>query len=179
MEITLRCAVPDRPGALAAVAGAIAAAGADIAAVDVIETADGMALDDIVVVIDPSRLREIVDALRGVEGVELIHAGPSRGQPGDAVSRLALGLESLLNGAMTLDHAVTTLVGGLLGATSAELVPAGSIPPAGETVLALGFGEQMLVVHRDYRFTDTERERAEAIVRTCLEAARARTRSPE
>ena len=173
MEITLRCAVPDRPGALAAVAGAIATAGGDIAAVDVIETAGGVALDDIVVIIDPTDLREIVTALRGVDGVELIHAGPSRGQPGDAVSRLALGLESLLNGAMTLEHAVTTLVGGLLGATSAELVPGGSVPPVSETVMALDFEDQLLVVNRDYRFTDTERERAETILRTCLEAARA------
>ena len=172
MEITLRCAVPDRPGALAAVAGAIGGAGGDIAAVDVVETADGVALDDIVVVIDPADLREIVAALRAVEGVELIHAGPSRGQPADAVSRLALGLESLLNGAMTLAHAVTTLVGGLLGATAAELVPGGSIPPASDTVMALEFDDQLLVVNRDYRFTDTERERAEAILRTCLEAAR-------
>ena len=173
MEITLRCAVPDRPGALAAVAGAIGKAGGDIAAVDVVETADGMALDDIVVIIDPADLRDIVAALRDVEGVELIHAGPSRGQPGDAVSRLALGIESLLNGAMTLDHAVTTLVGGLLGATAAELVPAGSVPPASETVMALDFDDQLLVINRDYRFTDTERERAETILRTCLEAARA------
>ena len=177
MEITLRCAVPDRPGALAAVAGAIGGAGGDIAAVDVVETADGIALDDIVVVIDPADLRVIVEALQGVEGVELIHAGPSRGQPGDAVARLALGLESLLNGAMTLDHAVTTLVGGLLGATSAELAPAGTIPPAGDTVLVLDFDDQLLVVGRDYRFTDTERERASAVLRTCLEAARARSRA--
>lgn len=173
MEITLRCAVPDRPGALAAVAGAIGGAGGDIAAIDVVETADGVALDDIVVVIDPPRLREIVAALRAVEGVELIHAGPSRGQPGDAVSRLALGLESLLNGAMERDRAVTTLIGGLLGAASAELVPAGSVPPESDTVMALEFDDQLLVVARDYRFTDTERERAQAILRTCLEAARA------
>lgn len=173
MEITLRCAVPDRPGALAAVAGAIGGAGGDIAAVDVVETAEGMALDDIVVIIDPPDLHKIVDALRGVDGVELVHAGPSRGQPGDAVSRLALGLESLLNGAMTLEHAVTTLVGGLLGATSAELVPAGSVPPVSETVMALDFGDRLLVVNRDYRFTDNERERAEAILRTCVEASRA------
>ena len=174
MEITLRCAVPDRPGALAAVAGAIADAGGDIVAVDVVETADGVALDDIIIVIDPADLRDIVGAMQGVDGVELIHAGPSRGQPGDAVARLALGLESLLNGAMTPDHAVTTLVGGLLGATSAELAPAGVIPPAGDTVLVLDFNGSVLVVGRDYRFTDTERERAEAVLRTCLEASRLR-----
>lgn len=175
MEITLRCDVPDRPGTLAAVAGAISDAGGDIVSVDVVETANGRALDDIGIVIEPARLQALIDAVRGVEGLTMVHAGPSRGLPGDAVSRLALGLESLLNGAMALDHAVTTLMGGLLGASRAELVPVGSATPSGETVLVLDFDHQHLVVQRDYRFTDTERERAAAILRTCLEATHART----
>ena len=175
MEITLRCDVPDRPGTLAAVAGAISAAGGDIVSVDVVETAGGRALDDIGIVIDPAHLQSMIDAVRAVDGLTLIHAGPSRGLPGDAVARLALGLESLLNGAMTLEHAVTTLVGGLLGASRAELVPLGQAPAHRDRVLVLDFDHQHLVVERDYRFTDTEAERAAAILRTCLEAARART----
>jgi hypothetical protein len=171
VEITLRCDVPDRPGTLAAVAGAIGAAGGDIVSVDVVETADGRALDDIGIVIDPSKVSSVVEALRGVEGVQIIHAGPSRGLPGDAVARLALGVQSLLNGAMTLEHAVTTLVGGLLGASSAELVPIDESAAGSETVLVLDFDHQHLIVRRDYRFTDTERERAAAILRTCVEAA--------
>ena len=174
MEITLRCDVPDRPGTLAALAGAISQAGGDIVSVDVVETANDRALDDIGIVIDASRIQAIIDAVQGVEGLLLIHAGPSRGLPGDAVARLALGVESLLNGAMTLEHAVTTLIGGLLGASRAELVPQGSAPRAADTVLVLDFDHQHLVVQRDYRFTDTERERAAAILRTCLEAAHAR-----
>jgi hypothetical protein len=175
VEITLRCDVPDRPGTLAALAGAISAAGGDIVAVDVVETADGRALDDLGIVIEPSQLQAMIEAVQAIDGLELIHAGPSRGMPGDAVARLALGLESLLNGAMTLEHAVTTLVGGFLGASHAELVPQGAAPQSGGTVLVLDFDHQHLVVQRDYRFTDTERERASAILRTCLEAARART----
>lgn len=171
MEITLRCAVPDRPGTLAAVTGAIGAAGGDIVSVDVVETADGWALDDIGMVIEPSKVAELVEALRAVDGVKLIHAGPSRGLPGDAVSRLALGIESLLNGAMTLEHAVTTLIGGLLGASRAELVPIDESASGSDTVLVLDFDHQHLIVRRDYRFTDTERERAAAILRTCVEAA--------
>lgn len=174
MEITLRCDVPDRPGTLAALAGAISQAGGDIVSVDVVETANDRALDDIGIVIASSKVQAIIDAVRAVDGLQLIHAGPSRGLPGDAVARLALGVESLLNGAMTLDHAVTTLVGGLLGASRAELVGQGSAPRAAETVLVLDFDHQHLVVQRDYRFTDTERERAAAILRTCLEAAHAR-----
>ena len=176
MEIHLRLSVPDRPGMLAAVAGAISHAGGDIAAVGVVETAEDCALDDIEVVIDPARLQDLVAAIRGVEGVALIHAGPSRGLPGDAVARLALCVESLLNGAMTLEHAVTTLIGGLLGAARAELLPLGSTRPSGDRVVALDFDHQVLVLERDYRFTDTERERAAAILRTLLEAAGARQR---
>ena len=175
MEVTLRCNVPDRPGMLAAVAGAISGAGGDIVSVDVVETANGRALDDLGIVVSSAQLRAIIEAVTALEDVELVHAGPSRGLPGDAVARLALGVESLLNGAMTLEHAVTTLVGGLLGASRAELVPAGKKVPGGDGVLVLGFDHQQLVVARDYRFTDTERERAEAILRTCLEAGRART----
>ena len=174
MEITLRCDVPDRPGTLAALAGAISGAGGDIVSVDVVETANDRALDDIGIVIESSRIQAIIDAVQTVEGLVLIHAGPSRGLPGDAVARLALGVESLLNGAMTLEHAVTTLVGGLLGASRAELVPQGSAPQPAHNVLVLNFDHQHLVVRRDYRFTDTERERAAAILRTCLEAAHAR-----
>lgn len=172
MEATLRCAVPDRPGALAAVAGAIAEAGGDIAAVDVVETAGGVALDDFVVVATPAQLEDLIAGVEAVDGVQLIHVGPSRGEPGDAVARLALGLESLLNGAMTPDHAVTALVGGLLRASSAELVAPAEVPRAGERVFAAAFDERVLVVRRDYRFTDAERARAAAIVRACIEAAR-------
>ncbi|MPZ72308.1 MAG: ACT domain-containing protein [Nitriliruptorales bacterium] len=174
VEIHLRLSVPDRPGTLAAVAGAIGRAGGDIAAVGVVETEDGQALDDIELVVDPARLQDIVEAVRELEEVSVIYVGPSRGLPGDAVARLALGIESLLNGAMTLEHAVTTLTGGLLGASRAELLPSGSTPPSGDRVLVLDFDHQMLVVERDYRFTDSERARAAAILRTCLEAARVR-----
>jgi hypothetical protein len=174
LEITLRCDVPDQPGTLAALAGAISGAGADIVAVDVVETADDRALDDIGIVVGSSQLRAVIDAVTALPDVRLVHAGPSRGLPGDAVARLALGIESLLNGAMTPEHAATTLVGGLLGASRAEVVPAGQAVPSGGNVLVLGFDHQHLVITRDYRFTDTERERAEAVLRTCLEAGRSR-----
>ena len=175
MEITLRCDVPDRPGTLAALAGAISEAGGDIVGVDVVETDNGRALDDLSIVISRAKLEALIDAVRAVDGLILIHAGPSRGVPGGAVSRLALGIESLLNGAMTLEHAVPTLVGGFLQASRAELVPQGTAPRQTDTVLVFDFDHQHLVVERDYRFTDTERQRAAAILRTCLEAAHART----
>lgn len=177
MEVILRCALPDRPGALAGLAGAIGEAGGDIEAVEVVEAADGRALDDLVIVVAPDRLGALVERVGAVDGVELIHAGPSRGHPGDAVSRLALGVESILNGAMLLDHGMTVLLGGLLRAQSAEFVDSADAPRPGGKVLVLGFDDRVLVLRRDYRFTDTERHRAEAVLRLCLEAAHL-TRAP-
>lgn len=174
MEIMLRCEVPDRPGALAALAGAIGTAGGDIEAVDVVETAEGVALDDLLVRVDPKGLRHLVDTVTAVDGVTLVHAAPSRGAPGDAITRLAVGLEALLNGAMTPDHALTTLVGGLLRASGAEVCARDEAPRADAKLLVLDLGEQRLVVRREYRFTTTERDRADAIIRVCREAAATR-----
>lgn len=170
MELLLRCRIPDKPGALATLASAIAHAGGDIQAIDLIESAEGMATDDLWVVTDQPEV--VVDAIEASEGAEVIHAGPSRGQPGDAVSRLALGLQAVLQGAMTVDHGVRVLVGGLLHASSVEVYPADAVRPVRDRrVLVLAFGDSTLVVRREYRFTHTERDRAEAIVRVCWEAA--------
>jgi hypothetical protein len=173
MEVMLRCSVPDVPGALAVLTGAIGVAGGDIQAVDVVEHEDGVALDDLVVIFeDAEQLSRLVENLRDMEGVELIHVGPSRGHPGDAITRLAIGLEAILSGAMTRDHGVRTLLGGLLRASSAELVEAHAAPAATAKRLVLPVGDQMLILTRDYRFTHTERERADATIRVALDAAR-------
>lgn len=171
----LRCSVPDRPGALATLAGTIGEAGGDIQAVDVVESGRGHALDDLVVVIDgPQQLSVLVEKIQGLEGFELVHAGPSRGHPGDAVTRLAVGLEAILNGAMTLEHGLEASLGGLLRASQATFVDAADVPQATGKRLVLAVDHRVLVLTRDYRFTDTERERAEAILRVALEAVSAR-----
>lgn len=176
MEVVVRCSVPDRPGALAALAGAIGQAGGDIQAVDVVEQSGREALDDLVVVVDDAtQLSALLDRVREVPGLTLVHAGPSRGHPGDAVTRLAVGLEAVLNGAMTLDSGVQTLLGGLLRASSAEIVPADRAPGGTDKRLVLPFDDRALVLSRDYRFTSTERERAQALLRVALEAAGTRT----
>lgn len=180
MEIMLRCSLPDRPGALAALTAAVSETGGDIQGVEVVEVADGRALDDLVVVVDGSAdLRALVDRVGGLTDFELVHAGPSRGHPGDAVTRFAFAIESLLNGAMTADHALATIVGGLLRASSARLVPAPDAPRPNESRLTLDVGDRYLVVSRDYRFTHTERQRAEALVRAAAEAAAARSGQQE
>lgn len=166
----LRCAMPDRPGELAKVAGAISAVGGDIQAVDVVEHSDGRALDDIELKLDADRIPSLLHRLAALEGVQVVHAGPSRGHPGDAVTRLSIGIESLLDGSAEARRGLLTLIGGLLRARSAEFVKHGDAPDGDLRALALDAGDEVLLLQRDYRFTATERERAEALLRLALRA---------
>jgi hypothetical protein len=77
----LRIALPDRPGALGAVATALGAVGADILSVDVIERSPGQATDDIVVELPPDRLADsLVSAAATVPGVQVESIRPYAGQ---------------------------------------------------------------------------------------------------
>jgi hypothetical protein len=172
VEIILRCALPDRPGALAELAGVIASCGGDIEAVDVVDTVAGRALDDLVVVVEgPGHLRGLLARLASMPDVEVVHAAPSRGHPGDAATRLAVGLESMLSGAMDPDHAVAALVGGLLRADDVTLAVLDDAPAESAGTLVIPYGDRWTVVRRSYPFTATERDRAVALVRVCAQAA--------
>lgn len=102
----LRVELPDRPGALGAVATAIGLVDGDILAMDVVERRDGLAVDDIVVELPGGRQPDAlitaaesvpdvrVDSVRPDPGVasthrewELVEA--LAGRPGDAVATLA------------------------------------------------------------------------------------------
>lgn len=170
MEIVLRCAVPDRPGALARLAGTIGECGGDIEAVEVLDHDGEGVLDDFTVVIDAADMRTLVDRLDAMDDVDLVHAGPSRGGPGDAVSRVAIGMEALLTGAMPAGRAIVTLVGGVLRASDAELCLPEEAPRADRRTLVLPVDHDVLVVRRDYPFTPTEQQRATTLVRACLAA---------
>lgn len=167
----LRCQLPDKPGTLAALAGAISEVGGDIQSLDVVEHHDGRVLDDLLVVIDGDRGSALLDQVERLSDVELVHAGPSRGHPGDAVTRLAVGLEALLTGQAEPGRGLATLIGGQLRAGRAELVARVEAPQPSSRTIVLDIGEEVLVLTRDYRFTDTERERAAALVRLSLLAA--------
>ncbi|TAM86874.1 MAG: ACT domain-containing protein [Jatrophihabitans sp.] len=81
MSYLLRVVLPDRPGALGAVATALGRAGADILSVDVIERSPGSATDDIVVELPPDRLADsIVSAAASVTGVRVETIRPYAGQ---------------------------------------------------------------------------------------------------
>jgi hypothetical protein len=77
----LRLVLPDRPGALGAVASALGSVGADILSVDVIERAPGSATDDFVVELPADRLADtLVSAAATVDGVHVESIRPYAGQ---------------------------------------------------------------------------------------------------
>lgn len=109
MSFLLRLALPDRPGALGAVATAIGAAGADILSVDIVERAGGVATDDMVVEMPPDRLADsLVSAAASVEGVRVESIRPYAGLI-DPFSELEL-IEKL---AADVDGAATLLADGI------------------------------------------------------------------
>lgn len=166
----VRCALPDRPGSLARLTAAVADIGVDIEAVEIVDVVDGRAIDDMVVVVDDStRAQALLERLTTLDDVEVLHSAPSRGHPGDAVARAAVGLQALLDGSVEPGRGATTLVGGLLRADRADIVddPPSSRP--GRLVVPLG--ERWLVLTRDYPFTETEQRRAEALSRVAAAAA--------
>lgn len=77
VEVTVlarvRISVPDRPGSLGQVASAIGAGGADIVQVDVLESAAGRALDDVVVQVrDTTHLQRVTAGLAALAGVAVV-----------------------------------------------------------------------------------------------------------
>jgi hypothetical protein len=76
----LRVVLPDRPGALGAVATALGEVGADILSVDVIERSTGFAVDDLVLELPPDRLADsLLTAAASVDGVRVESIRPYAG----------------------------------------------------------------------------------------------------
>ncbi|PZS14185.1 MAG: amino acid-binding protein [Pseudonocardiales bacterium] len=81
MSYLLRIVLPDRPGALGAVATALGEVGADILSLDVIERSPGCAIDDLVLELPPDRLADsLVSAAVTVPGVRVEYIRPYAGQ---------------------------------------------------------------------------------------------------
>lgn len=81
MSYLLRIVLPDRPGALGAVATALGRVDADILSLDVIQRGPGYAVDDLVVEVPPGKLADsLVTAAVTVEGVQVESIRPYAGQ---------------------------------------------------------------------------------------------------
>lgn len=80
MSYLIRLVLPDRPGALGAVASALGQAGADILSVDIVERSAGHAVDDLVVTLPADKLADsVVTAAASVEGVRVESIRPYAG----------------------------------------------------------------------------------------------------
>ncbi|MEO6703889.1 MAG: ACT domain-containing protein [Jatrophihabitantaceae bacterium] len=80
MSFLIRVVLPDRPGALGAVASALGHAGADILSVDIVERSAGHATDDLVVELPADRLADsLVTAAASVPGVRVESIRPYAG----------------------------------------------------------------------------------------------------
>ncbi|MFN2517728.1 MAG: amino acid-binding protein [Jatrophihabitantaceae bacterium] len=157
MSYLMRIMLPDRPGALGAVATALGAVGADILSLDVIERSPGCAIDDLVLELPPDRLADsLVSAAGTVPGVRVEYIRPYAGQidpyrelelldrlatmPGQSLPVLADGVARLFRGgwALVLDapaggHTRVLASGG--GAPELSSLPAPWWPPSPARVL--------------------------------------------
>lgn len=80
MSYLLRVVLPDRPGALGALATALGVVGADILSVDIVERSPGQAVDDLVVDLPSDRLADsLITAALAVEGVSVESIRPYAG----------------------------------------------------------------------------------------------------
>ncbi|MFZ0668292.1 MAG: ACT domain-containing protein [Acidimicrobiales bacterium] len=67
----LRVGMPDRPGALGAVASRIGAVHADVIGIEILTRADGRAMDEIIVEVDGDLLPLLLSEIEEVDGVEV------------------------------------------------------------------------------------------------------------
>lgn len=80
MSFLIRVQLPDRPGALGAVATALGAVGGDILSVDVVERGSGIAIDDLVVELPSGRQPDVlITAAESIDGVEVDAVRPWAG----------------------------------------------------------------------------------------------------
>src|SRR5918912_1238904 len=80
MSFLIRVQLPDRPGALGAVATALGKVGVDILSLDVVERRSGVAIDDLVVELPSGRLPDVlITAAESIEGVEVDAVRPWAG----------------------------------------------------------------------------------------------------
>lgn len=138
MSFLLRLKLPDRPGALGAVATALGTVGADILSVDVIQRSPGHAVDDFVVELPPDRLADsLVSAAATVDGVHVESIRPYAGQLDphrelellESLGRQNASLPTLADGVARVFRAGWTLVlGAPVSGQAAVLARGGAAP---------------------------------------------------
>lgn len=147
----LRVGMPDRPGALGAVASRIGAVRADVVGIEILTRADGRAMDEIAVEIDRDLLPLLLSEIAEVDGVVVEEVrmlpGPIRDRRLDAYNTAALLLE-----ARTPDELLSSLASRVSNEldsgwvavldTESELLLAAKGRPPGAEWLADSFNRQ-------------------------------------
>jgi len=153
----LRVWLPDRPGALGAVASRIGAVGADVVGIEILERGAGRAIDELFIELpDPTRVRLLLNEVAQVDGVdvedvhELVDGAPDREL--DALeAAAALAAEPTADGLLT---ALTTRARRSFAADWAavvdvegfELVTADGVAPPDAWLAAFAAGGQTSVL---------------------------------
>jgi hypothetical protein len=133
----IRVWLPDRPGALGAVATRVGAVRADVIGIDIIERGAGRAVDELVIDLPDGDLVDLLLAEIGeVEGVDVENIRPLDGPPPDPAV-LALEVARNIRRAATTVDSLEALVAGtrtLVGADWVALVD----PSGGRLVVSSG-----------------------------------------
>jgi len=107
----VRVWLPDRPGALGAVASRIGAVRGDVVGIDILETGDGVAVDELVVRLPRESLVELlVNEIQEVDGVTVEDVRVI-GESGRDPRLDALETAAMICGADTMDELLRALVG--------------------------------------------------------------------
>ncbi|MEX0767496.1 MAG: ACT domain-containing protein [Microthrixaceae bacterium] len=121
----LRVWIPDRPGALGAVATRIGAVRADVIGIDIIERGAGRAVDDLVIELPDGQLVDLLLAeIAQVEGVDVEDIRELDGPPSDPAIKALVAARDIRD-AGNSSAAMTALVRGaqdLIGADWAALI---------------------------------------------------------
>lgn len=149
----LRVWLPDRPGALGAVASRVGAIGADVVGIDILEQGAGRAIDELIIDLpDPDRAALLIQEVQEVDGVDVedLRLAPV----GALDPRLdALETAATLVGAATSGELVRSLCdyatrfssadwGAIVNIDVDELVASHGVPPSSDWLAAFIEGSQ-------------------------------------
>ena len=129
--VAVRVWLPDRPGALGAVASRIGSVGGDVIGIDIIDRGAGRAVDELVVALPSDDLTELLmTEVAQVEGVDVEDVRTLAGPPTDPAVA-ALGVARRLRDAdpAVLPKLLAEGARELLSADWAAVVPVDGLPP--------------------------------------------------
>ena len=139
--IVVRVWVPDRPGALGAVASRIGAVHADVIGIDILERGAGRAVDELTVEIsDHQHVDLLVQEISQVDGVDVEHVRPARASHNDRSVR-SIAVASALLDATSADELLAQLVDGLHDLFEADWTAI--VDPAAARTVAVSGGMEM------------------------------------